>query len=368
MIGPVASASLAIRKKLKGTLRDAPAQLAGTVLIDVSLANDTTTAVAPAWHHLTFTTINSGTAGTVNGNGDLVLNVSGTGYVNVVQDVQISTATTPYLVYLMWNWNGKQVYLGAVSIPDNQEYTLTTSGLISLGGSPLGLYIATNLASQTLTNSYLDFQLLTPTSLFPALFPSLPTPVGADQPIPTFPPPTPPPIGHVPVGEFAYMDVQPGPVGISVAGIVQPVFRTGSATSPTAASFFPSFTATFPNPPITVSNVWTIPTLAGGVWTTHLPPSIVTTANITLNGWGPPGPSGLGPGPPQYPNPPGAGKPQMAEAGTEETQFTEPPPAEPERAEVSTAAGSTGETLIFPHEDESEIHEHHQRRRRKRHV
>jgi hypothetical protein len=60
------------------------------------------------------------------------------------------------------------------------------------------------------------------------------------------------------------------------------------------------------------------------VWTTHLPAPIATTANITLGGWGPPGPSGLGPGPPVYPAPPGGMRPSMAGLSAEitETQVT----------------------------------------------
>ena len=96
-----------------------------------------------------------------------------------------------------------------------------------------------------------------------------------------------------------------------IAGKALIIFGTGSATAPTIASWFPSFTTTFPAPTFVVSNVWTVPTLSGGVWTTHLPARTATTQNIAIGGWGSPGPSGSGPGPPTYPNPPGAGVPFM---------------------------------------------------------
>ena len=99
----------------------------------------------------------------------------------------------------------------------------------------------------------------------------------------------------------------------SVAGIVQPVYGTGgSATVPTGAALLPRFSTTFPVPTFVVSNIWAIPTFAGGVWTSTLPPRTVTTPPIALGGWGLPGPSGSGPGPPTYPNPPGAGSPHLA--------------------------------------------------------
>ena len=320
MIGPAASFSVRIAAKLKGAERAAP-ELRGTVLVDAALADGTTTDVLPTWQHLTFSAINSGNA-TINGNGDLVLGPSGTGYVNVSQDVQVADATGPYIVYFMWTWNGLRTYFGEVTIPDNQDYTVTTSGLISLGGSPLALYIATNLPGHTLTYGFQDFQLLTPDTFFPAFFPFLPTPVGADQPIPTFPPPTPPPIGIVPVGEFAVLAIKSGPVGISVAGINQPVIGGNNPAT------FPDFTTTFPSPTFVVSNVWTVPTIAGGVWTTHLPAYTTTTQNIALGGWGLPGPSGQGPGPPTYPNPPGAGKPFMVEQAANENGNGDEPAAE----------------------------------------
>lgn len=235
-----------------------------------------------------------------------------------------------------------------------------------------------------------------PTSTFPpgGGVGSIGDPVG----VPTFPPPTPPPIGTVPAGPLVGPAVAPAPVPPSLAGVVQPQYKTGSATSPTAASWFPQFTTAsaytpFPNnpptgTPIVFANIWTNPshttvsvtaatwatgqttyttasahgiavgavvqitgctpaafngtfvTVAGTTgstlvvnattspgtfvsggslgstasWTVVTPPSTPTTGQIILNGWGLPGPSGSGPGPPSYPNPPGAGLPHLASA------------------------------------------------------
>jgi hypothetical protein len=102
-------------------------------------------------------------------------------------------------------------------------------------------------------------------------------------------------------------------------------YTTNVATTLTAVALtftpdpavFPAFTTHSPVPPITVSNVWTVPTFAAGpppIWTSTLPAYIVTTPPFPAgNTWGPPGPQG-GPGPPIYTNPPGAGLPHNAPA------------------------------------------------------
>jgi hypothetical protein len=131
--------------------------------------------------------------------------------------------------------------------------------------------------------------------VFPAFVPIYPPPpVGNAQTIPTFPPPTPPPIGHVPVGPLVGPAIAPAAVPPSVAGVVQPQYKTGSATVPAASGYFPQYTATtayagFPNNPptgvpIVFSNIFTNPSRSGGVWTVVAPPSTPTVAQITLNG------------------------------------------------------------------------------------
>ena len=50
--------------------------------------------------------------------------------------------------------------------------------------------------------------------------------------------------------------------------------------------------------PIVFANISTNPTFSGGAWHFTAPPSTPTTGVIVLNGWGLPGPTGLGPGPP----------------------------------------------------------------------
>lgn len=131
--------------------------------------------------------------------------------------------------------------------------------------------------------------------VFPAFVPIVPPPpIGNAQTIPTFPPPTPPPIGQVPVGPLVGPAVAAAAVPPSVAGVVQPQYKTGSATTPAANGYFPKFTTTtayagFPNQPpagvpIVFSNISTNPSFSGGAWVVPPVPSTPTTAQITLNG------------------------------------------------------------------------------------
>ena len=106
-----------------------------------------------------------------------------------------------------------------------------------------------------------------------------PPPIGANKTVPNFPPPTPPPIGTVPKGDLVGPAIAAAAVPPSVAGFVEPRFKTGSATSPTAASWFPSFTSTFPNPTIVFTNTMMIGA--------PKPPQTASTLNIVLDGWGP---------------------------------------------------------------------------------
>jgi hypothetical protein len=146
-------------------------------------------------------------------------------------------------------------------------------------------------------------------SLFPLFTPFLPPPLigQGGGPAPTFPPVSP---------NTAPVPIPPGvligpviPFPTVIAGKALIIFGTGSASSPAITTWFPSFTTTFPAPTFVVSNVWTVPTLSGGVWTTHLPAQTATTPCVPTGGWGSPGPTGSGPGPPSYPTPPGTGLP-----------------------------------------------------------
>jgi hypothetical protein len=122
-------------------------------------------------------------------------------------------------------------------------------------------------------------------AFFPAFAPIVPPPpIGADKAVPNFPPPTPPPIGSVPIGDLVGPVVAAAGVPPSVAGFAQPQYKTGSATSPTAASWFPQFTTIFPNPTIVFTN-----TLMIGA---AVPPQTASTQNIQVDGWGPSVPPG----------------------------------------------------------------------------
>lgn len=105
--------------------------------------------------------------------------------------------------------------------------------------------------------------------------------------MPNFPPPTPPPIGAVPVGDLVGPAVAAAASPPSVAGIAQPVFGFGDATHPPASAAFPEQTTTYPSPPVVFSNVYT-----GGA-TPTTPPSTTSTPPLgtsynTGGAWGPP--------------------------------------------------------------------------------
>ena len=136
--------------------------------------------------------------------------------------------------------------------------------------------------------------------VFPAFVPIYPPPpVGNAQTIPTFPPPTPPPIGAVPVGPLVGPAVAPAAVPPSTAGFPLIRYGSGSATAPTAAHVFPAVTTTYPNPTVVFSNIYTggAPQIA--------PPSTASTQNVPVGGWGPP----VGPAfpPPSFTLPTAAG-------------------------------------------------------------
>lgn len=109
-------------------------------------------------------------------------------------------------------------------------------------------------------------------AVFPAFVPVFPPPnLGSGTP--AYPPGIwrPPPLPSFSVPAM----VNPAAVPPSVAGQVQPFFKSGSATSPPANGYFPEFTTTFPNPPVTVQ-------------TTPPPPAMITTTPpITIDGLGP---------------------------------------------------------------------------------
>lgn len=114
-----------------------------------------------------------------------------------------------------------------------------------------------------------------PTSPFPAFMPVLPPPL----------------IGSG--GSPSSAIVIPAPVPPSVAGIALIRFSYGSATTPPASAAFPEFTTTFPVPTVVFSNILTVPTFAGGLWTSTLPAYTTTTPPLggsynTGGVWGPP--------------------------------------------------------------------------------
>jgi len=125
---------------------------------------------------------------------------------------------------------------------------LVILGQISGTAGGAGVYLtskASTLSAVTLT--------FTATSSFPAFAPILPPPLvgqGSGS-TPPFPPPSIPP----PAGPLVGPAIAPAGVPPSTAGITQPQFKTGSATSPAIATFFPAFTTSgWPVPPVQITN------------------------------------------------------------------------------------------------------------------
>lgn len=158
-----------------------------------------------------------------------------------------------------------------------------------------------------------------------------PPPIGQDKPTPIFPPPTPPPIGVVPVGDLVGPAVKPANVPPSLAGVEQPQFGTGSKTAPTAASWFPDFTTHPPYPPIVVHTAPGIFGLFTGHQPPITPPETETDIIIRLNGWGPPGPQE--PDEPDEPdeNGPHGTEPEPTYTPAPHNRMPPPPPPRPQR-------------------------------------
>lgn len=131
-----------------------------------------------------------------------------------------------------------------------------------------------------------------PTSTPPGGVGQIGDPIG----FPVFPPtgsntaPVPVPIGPEVGPAIAAAAVPP-----SIAGVVQPQYKSGSGTVPTAASLFPAFTSGSPSPPIVFANIAQIGTVPPPLPST--PPAtnlivISTAPAIPQLPWNP-GPAGL---------------------------------------------------------------------------
>lgn len=184
--------------------------------------------------------------------------------------------------------------VAATSVVVVSDTQITCATPLVAADQVVDVTVVTPGGNNTMFNGF-TFEKSKSDAFFPAFVPIIPPPpIGAAHAVPTFPPPTPPPIGAVPVGPLVGPAIAPATVPPSLAGVVQPQYKTGSATAPAANGYFPQFTTTtayagFPNNPpagvpIVFSNISTNPSRSGGVWTVVPPPSTPTTAQITLNG------------------------------------------------------------------------------------
>jgi hypothetical protein len=202
-----------------------------------------------------------------------------------------ATAVSSSQINLSWNPStGATSYVvlrGGTSVGTPSGTTFNNTGLaastsytytveaVSSGGTSA----PSSPASATTFSSSSPFPAFTP--IYP------PPPVGADKTVPNFPPPTPPPIGTVPLGDLVGPAIASASSPPSVAGIAQPVFGFGNATTPPASAAFPEQTTTYPSPPVVFSNVYT------GGSTPVTPPSTASTPPLgtsynTGGLWGPP--------------------------------------------------------------------------------
>jgi hypothetical protein len=229
----------------------------------------------PVWTHVPFTSIVSGAAATIDGSGNLNFNVQCEGYVSLVLDVQLNDAniTNPagYNVYMMWQFGNVRTFFAQFTFPPNVNngWQINVAGIIPITNQPLSIYVGTDYSpTQTLFFWNGDFQLTPPQTSFPDF-----TPFG----LPLSAPSTGNPANSFPVNTA----VAP----LSVAGIPQPQYASGNATSPAANGYFTQFTTTFPIPTFVFSNVATVPTGSWTTgWTSTLPPQTATTICVHATG------------------------------------------------------------------------------------
>ena len=192
-------------------------------------------------------------------------------------------------------------------VPANTTIVRQQSGPFGKNG------VYTTSVATTLTAITLTFTVGPTVPVFPDFTPIVPPPpIGADKAVPPFPPPTPPPIGTVPVGDLIGPVIALASVPPSVAGIPQPVIGGDNPYH------FPDFSSTFPVPTIVVDNVLLIGTPP--------PPQTPSTLNIVLDGWGP----NVPPGAPTAPGGDGRlPRPASVFASEAGEMLTKPPPSNP---------------------------------------
>lgn len=226
------------------------------------------------------------------------------------------------------------------SAADNTAYlsALKAGGYLGINGIKFqiaGVTVAAGVATLTIipprtAPPFGVTNLLFQDSPFPLFVPIVPPPVfgvGGGAP-PNFPPPTPPPIGAIPLGVLVGPAIAAAAVPPSVAGFPLLQFKTGSVSAPTAASWIPQFTTTFPVPTIVFTNTMMI----GAA----VPPHTNSTLNIVLDGWGPSVPAGAPTAPGsdgRLPRPALAAMraATLAKEPDHVAEADEPPPEEPRR-------------------------------------
>ena len=174
---------------------------------------------------------------------------------------------------------------GIIHIPS----TVTGAGVpastqVIAGPSAGGAGAYTTNQNTTLAAVALTFTPTGSTVFFPDF--TLPaSPIAGGQP----PPPAFPPPSAVPVGPLGSPEpIVPAAVPPSVAGVTQPQYKTGNATTPAANGYFPSFPIVLLNPPLGPSNINAaifnkslVPPFIGGTYP-FLPVQPPTTSNPAL--------------------------------------------------------------------------------------
>lgn len=223
------------------------------------------------------------------------------------------------------------VTVGSAIVANRQVWKITGK---ASGSGVMSYSLTPAVSSPPFGVTQFWFALYQTLSVFPTFTPIVPPPaIGAGGgAAPTFPPVSPntAPV-PIPPGVMVGPVIAAAAVPPSVAGFPLIQYKTGSATSPTAASWFPQFTTTFPKPTIVLgsSNFATAVASPTVPWTAPDPPMTASTLCIAIGGWGP----GVPPGAPTAPG--GDGRfPRPTPAGMMVTQAApvehEVEPEEPE--------------------------------------
>lgn len=229
--------------------------MTATVITTTPITDGNATVQLPAWHEL-------GSISTGN-----------TGAMSLQATITVDRNPGGTVLFAYSVGSGPTIEFASVACAANVPTTGTISVDVFSPGT-LNVFLSTNDNKNVAwTNGTLTLSKDPSHAGFPQFTPIVPPPpIGDPISVPVFPPVSP---------ATAPVAVPQGPlVGPAVGGNLvgpppppyPPTFKTGSATSPTAASWFPQFTTTFPSPTVVFANLFNL-------WPTAVPMT-TTTQNV----------------------------------------------------------------------------------------